>query len=153
MTAPWQAEIHEILDGAQDMTVATLREDGYPQATTVSFVHQGLVIYFGCGRDSQKAHNIHRHPKISATVNLPYSSWNEIRGLSLAGRAHIVTDPEEEKRVLDAMLERFPQIRDFAEAGESEDMCLMRIDPEIISVLDYRKGFGHSELFRVHTDL
>lgn len=37
------------------MTIATIRDDGYPQATVVGFVHDGLTIYFGSDRNSQKA--------------------------------------------------------------------------------------------------
>ena len=51
-------EITSILDGANDMTIATIREDGYPQATTVSYVNDGLAIFFGCAAQSQKAKNI-----------------------------------------------------------------------------------------------
>jgi hypothetical protein len=31
-------EILSVLKGATDMTIATIRPDGYPQATTVSYV-------------------------------------------------------------------------------------------------------------------
>ena len=37
-------EIVSILSDANDMTIATVREDGYPQATTVSYVNDGLTI-------------------------------------------------------------------------------------------------------------
>jgi hypothetical protein len=46
-----------IFDGANHMTIATVRDDGHPQATTVSYVHYGLTIYFDCGVSSQKASN------------------------------------------------------------------------------------------------
>jgi general stress protein 26 len=88
-----EQEIISILDDANDMTIATVREDGYPQATTVSYVNDGLAIYFGCAAESQKAKNIARSAKVSLTVNLPYASWNEIRGLSIGGKAEAVTDP------------------------------------------------------------
>jgi len=87
-------EIISILDDANDMTIATVREDGYPQATTVSYVNDGLKIYFGCAAESQKAKNLARNSKVSLTVNLPYASWAEIRGLSLGGRAELVTISE-----------------------------------------------------------
>jgi nitroimidazol reductase NimA-like FMN-containing flavoprotein (pyridoxamine 5'-phosphate oxidase superfamily) len=48
-------EIISILDHANDITIATVREDGYSQATTVSYVNDGLMIYFGCAANSQKA--------------------------------------------------------------------------------------------------
>jgi len=80
-------EIVSILNGANDMTIATLRSDGYPQATTVSYANDGLTVYFGTAGASQKAQNIARNDKISLTVNLPYTNWGQIRGLSVAGRA------------------------------------------------------------------
>ncbi len=45
-------EIVSILDSANDMTIATVRDDGYPQATTVSHVNHGFTIYFGCAGSS-----------------------------------------------------------------------------------------------------
>lgn len=150
MTPDQQSDILEILDGTLDMTIATVREDGYPQATTVSFVHDGLTIYFVCGCDSQKARNIERSGMVSLTVNLPYETWTEIRGLSLGGHAEFVQDEAEIGRVNEAMLARFPQIGDIEiPEGEMEQMRIVRITPEVISLLDYRVEFGHTEAIRV----
>ena len=85
---------------------------------------------------------------MSLTVNLPYSSWDEIRGVSIGGRADRVTDPREMDRVGELMLQKFPQIAQYASTA-MQDTIVFRITPEIISVLDYRKGFGHTELLRV----
>ena len=41
------------------------------------------------------------------------------------------------------MFRKFPQIARYAPT-EMEQLVLFRITPEIISVLDYRKGFGHT---------
>jgi general stress protein 26 len=141
-------EIVSILDGANDMTIATIRQDGYPQATTVSYVNDGLAIYFGCAAQSQKAKNIARNAKISLTINLPYASWNDIRGLSMGGKAEPITDPAQIDAVARLMCEKFPQISPYAPA-EVEGIELFRITPEFVSVLDYRKGFGHSDLVKV----
>lgn len=149
MTPEQKTEILAILDDAHDITVATVREDGYPQATIVSFVHDGLSIYFGCDPNSQKARNIERSDKISLTVSLPYTDWAEIRGLSLGGRAHIVTDEAEIQRVSGLMIARFPQINEYAAGAERQQVDIVRVDPEVISLLDYRKGFGHTEEIRV----
>ena len=86
-----------------------------------------------------------RSDKVSLTVNLPYSSWEEIRGVSMGGRAVRVTDPKEIDRVGQLMLRKFPQIPQYASTG-LQGMVLFRITREIISVLDYRKGFGHTEV-------
>lgn len=142
-----RAEIIEILDGAQYLTLATVRTDGYPQATTLSFVHDGLKIYFGCDLESQKVQNIRYRDKVSLTANLPYTSWTGIRGLSLAGRAHVVARQAEIRRVFETMASQFPQLDEYiTEDSSPPQMGIVRIDPEVISLLDYRKGFGHKEL-------
>jgi len=46
------------------------------------------------------------------------------------------------------MVEKFPQIARYAPSG-MQGVILFRIKPEIISVLDYRKGFGHTDLVRL----
>ena len=143
-------EILSILDDASDMTIATVREDGYPQATTVSYVNNGLNIYFGCAANSQKAKNIARDSKVSLTVNLPYTSWNDIRGLSIGGRAERITNPQEVAQASQLMFEKFPQIARYAPA-ELEDIVLFRVTPEVISVLDYRKAFGHIDLVKLRS--
>jgi len=141
-------EILSVLKGVSDMTIATMRPDGYPQATTVSYVSEGLTMYFGCQAESQKAQNIAYNNKVSLTVTLPYFNWEEIRGLSMGGRANPVTDPNEITRVSELMLRKFPQILEYALAGK-KGVFLVRIIPEVISVLDYRKGFGHTDLVRL----
>ena len=140
-------EILSVLKAATDMTIATIRPDGYPQATTVSFVSDGLTTYFGCAAESQKAQNIAHNDKVSLTVTLPYFNWEEIRGLSMGGRASPVTDPAEISRVSELMLRKFPQILRYALAGK-KGVYLVRITAEVISVLDYRKGFGHTDLVK-----
>ena len=145
-----EQEIISILDDANDMTIATVRENGYPQATTVSYVNDDLKIYFGCAANSQKAKNLARNDKVSVTVNLPYASWNDIRGLSFGGRAERLTDPQEAEQAGQLMFEKFPQIARYAPA-ELEDIVLFRVTPEVISVLDYRKGFGHSDLIKLRS--
>lgn len=141
-------EIVSILDDANDLTIATVREDGYPQATTVSYVNDGLTVYFGCAAKSQKAQNIARCAKVSLAVNLPYASWKEIRGLSIGGKGELVTDPEDIDQVTQLMFQKFPQIAGYAPT-ELDEIVLFRVTPEIISVLDYRKGFGHTDLVKV----
>jgi pyridoxine/pyridoxamine 5'-phosphate oxidase len=139
-------EIVSILMAAQDMTIATVREDGYPQATTVSYASDDLIVYFGTGHESQKARNIAHSDKVSLTVNLPYANWGEIRGLSLGGRAERLVDEADMERAGRYLLQKFPQgIAEYASGG-LQGIAFFRVLPEVISVLDYRKGFGHTDL-------
>src|SRR5215207_9357451 len=139
-------EILSILDRANDMTIATVRQDGYPQATTVSFANDGLEIYFGCSEESQKAGNISRNSKVSLTINLPYANWGEIRGISAGGHADRLTDPQEIERAGQLLLQKFPQgIAEYA-SGALMGVAFFKVVPKVISILDYRKGFGHTDL-------
>ncbi len=145
MLSPAQREqAVAILDAADDLTIATVREDGYPQATTVSFVNDGLAIYFGTWSQSQKTKNITRCDKVSLTVNVPYEAWSEIRGVSIGGRARRVDAAEELTKISKLMFAKFPQLLEFVKPGDAE-MVIFRVDAEVVSILDYTKGFGHTE--------
>lgn len=67
--------------------------------------------------------------------------------MSIGATATRVTDPAEQERVSELMFRKFPQIAQYVPAeAEFESLVLFRIEPKIISLLDYRKGFGHTEL-------
>jgi len=149
MDAKLRATIIDILARANDLTIATQREDGFPQATTVSYASDGLTIYFGCDENSQKAKNIARNKKVSVTVNLPYSNWDEIKGLSMAATAERVTDSKEIAKMDKLMRAKFPQVASYAPPEGAMGMALFRVTPRVISVLDYTKSFGHTDLVKV----
>lgn len=136
----------EVLNDTKDITIATKRPDGFPQATVVSFVHDGETIYFGCGASSQKAQNIAHDNRVSVTATPPYDDWAHIRGLSMGARAFPVTDDKEASRVGALMMQRFPEAESFEAMTTDFDMRFYRVEPEVISILDYEKGFGHTEL-------
>lgn len=139
----------QVIDGATDLTLATVREDGYPQATTVSFAHDGLDLYVGIGKDSQKAHNIRKNNKVSLTINLPYTDWREIKGVSMSALAEIIEDQAGVDAASAILLKRFPQVAEWAATEMANNMAIIRIKPQLVSVLDYTKGFGHTELVSV----
>jgi uncharacterized protein YhbP (UPF0306 family) len=142
-------EILAILSGGNDMTLATVRPDGYPQATTVSYANNGLTLYFGCSGDSQKARNLAGNDKVSLTINLPYANWGEIRGVSMGGRAVRIRSRLEAEQAGKLLLQKFPEgVAEYASDG-LEGVAVFRVTPEVISVLDYRKGLGHIDLVSI----
>jgi nitroimidazol reductase NimA-like FMN-containing flavoprotein (pyridoxamine 5'-phosphate oxidase superfamily) len=149
ITPAQRKQIVSIIDDIDDMTIATVREDGFPQATTVSYVNDGLTIYFGTGAHAQKARNLARSDKVSLTINRPYKSWDEIEGVSVGGRAVKVSDQQEQQKVGALMFKKFPQIAKYADSPPDTELAIYRVDPIVISLLDYRKGFGHTELAEV----
>jgi len=143
-----QEQIVDIMSRCNDMTVATVRPDGAPQATVVSFVHDGLTMYFACGAQSQKAGNIAHEPRVSVTMTPPYDSWTGIEGLSMAATATEVTGAAEIETFRRLMLARFPAIAEMEEP-DIGPVRIFRLRPKFVSVLDYGKGFGHTDLVAV----
>lgn len=147
MSHAQQQEIASILRDGKDLTVATLRADGAPQATVVSYASDGLLIYFGCGANSQKAVNLAVDDRVSMTITLPYVDWSQIRGLSLFGQARRLEDAEELAHAGELFFAKFPEVAQYVSGDDPPIM--FQVTPQVVSVLDYGKGFGHTELVRV----
>lgn len=142
-----EAMILKLLDQHRIMTVATLRSDGWPQATTVGYANEGLTLYFLCGLESQKAANLARDNRLSLTIDHDTPQVMEITGLSMAARAEAVTDPAEAEKALMLLASRYPEQKDLnLPMPKPSDVRIFRVTPEVISVLDYSKGFGHTDL-------
>ena len=140
-------KIQALLDEHRIMTVATLRPDGWPQATTVGYVNEGLTLYFLCGLDSQKARNLALDNRISVTIDHDTADLMAIRGLSMAARAHVVVDRAEAEKVLRLLPLKYPDAPPLPLKMPSPDeVRLFRLEPVVISVLDYSLGFGHTDL-------
>jgi hypothetical protein len=141
-------KILELLDTHRTMTVATLRPDGWPQATMVGYVNEGLVLYFLCGLDSQKAANLARDDRVSITIGEDTDDILQITGLSMAAHATPVLDREEAGRILALLPSRYPEqaVPLPMPMPTAEQVRIMRVDPTVISVLDYTQGFGHADL-------
>ncbi|MGH6827030.1 pyridoxamine 5'-phosphate oxidase family protein [Methyloceanibacter sp.] len=148
MTPQDKETILRLLAQHRIMTVATVRADGWPQATTVGYASEGLALYFLCGRQSQKAANIAADDRISLTIDHDTRDPMGIEGLSMAAHAYPIDDPAEEARVIELMVAKFPEYRSLPQPDLAGIQPFMVV-PEVISVLDYRKGFGHSDLVTV----
>lgn len=140
-------KIISLLDQHRIMTIATLRPDGWPQATTVGYVNEDLTLYFLCGLDSQKAANITRDDRVSLTIDDDTSQVMEITGLSMAAHAQPVLDRAEAEKVLRMLPQRYPeQVNLPGPMPTADQVRIFRVTPTVISVLDYTKGFGHTDL-------
>lgn len=137
-------QIIAIIDDMQDMTIATVREDKFPQATRVSYVNDGFTIFFATDKNSQKAKNIEKNNRVSMTIDRHYKHWDDIESLSIGAIANLATEKKEIEKISDLLFKKFPKITHYAPNG-LEDIAFYRLEPKVISLLDYSKGFGHNE--------
>jgi nitroimidazol reductase NimA-like FMN-containing flavoprotein (pyridoxamine 5'-phosphate oxidase superfamily) len=149
MDASIERKIVDLLNGHRIMTIATLRPDGWPQATTVGYVNEGLTLWFLCGLGSQKAKNLAKDDRVSITVDHDTPDIMAITGLSMAARAHRVNDLTEAQKVLAQLPLKYADANPGSvpmAMPKPDEVALFRVVPALISVLDYTKGFGHTDL-------
>jgi nitroimidazol reductase NimA-like FMN-containing flavoprotein (pyridoxamine 5'-phosphate oxidase superfamily) len=149
MDESMKQKILALLNDHRIMTIATLRPDGWPQATTVGYVNDGLTLWFLCGLESQKAKNLARDDRVSITIDHDTPDIMSITGLSMAARAHRVSDRVEAEKVLRMLPLKYPDAPTATaqlKMPTPEDVALFRVVPEVVSVLDYTKGFAHTDL-------
>ncbi len=140
-------KIQKLLDQHRTMRIATLRPDGWPQVTTVGYANEGFAIYFLCGPDSQKAANLARDSRVSLAIDDDTPQVMEITGLSMAARADVVTDAAEAEKALGLLMARYPEQKSVpGPMPTPDDVRIFRLTPMVISLLDYSKGFGHTDL-------
>ncbi len=148
MTPSSKHFILEQLKIHRNMSLATVRPDGYPQATTVAYANDGLTIYFACERNSQKARNLRRSPKVSLTINRDWAAWKKITGLSMGGNAKILERATDTARAYAVLSRKFKAMKGLS-AEDLASMAFVRVQPKVVSMLDYRRGFGWTKLVRV----
>jgi nitroimidazol reductase NimA-like FMN-containing flavoprotein (pyridoxamine 5'-phosphate oxidase superfamily) len=151
--------ILRLLNEHRVMTIATNRPDGWPQATMVDYVNDAFLLYCFVAGNTQKYANILRDPRVSIAIGSDTAQPLDIKGLSLAGTASVVADGGEIEHVMQLRSRRFPELEGSPAMALHEDppqhgtrppasagVVLLRIVPEIVCVLDYSNGFGHSDL-------
>ena len=129
------------------MVLATVRPDGFPQATKVGYANEGLDLYISCDKTSQKVKNLRKCDKVSATIDRDTNNWDKIKGLSLGGHAEVLRGKREREHAYAVLLKKFPEMESFP--ADEPAIAFVRVRPIVISILDYTQGFGHTELVKV----
>lgn len=149
MDAAVHAQILEILQSHGTLALATLRADGWPQATTVAYANSGLVLYVATGADAQKVRNIRHSQKVSLTIDSGYADWSALRGLSMAALAHVLESASERQQAARMLNRKFPDLAEFSDPEHDRGWAFLRLEPKVVSLIDYTKGFGHTVLVRL----
>ena len=140
----------DILDAHRIMTIATVRPDGWPQATIVGYANEGLALYFLIYRNSQKFSNISADKRIAITVGHEPSSLREIKAVYAGCAVRELTSSAQRSHAWDLLAARHPNLTDLAPPQQS-DVATMVAECRFLSVLDYSKGIGHAEEIVIET--
>lgn len=141
-----EQEIADFLSGAHSLQVATLDKEGAPHLTTVWFaMHDGAILFETYGK-SQKILNLRRDPRVAVLAE-DGKSYDELRGVSIQGRADIVeTGPELTELMGVLIAHHFPELSPEQHADMAGRMARKRIvvvvRPEKVMSWDHRKLGG-----------
>lgn len=135
----------EVLDRERLMTLACNRPDGWPQATTVGYLNEGLNLYFIVARTSQKFANLQADPRACVAIRCESGAQGNGVGVSLAGRVAEVVEPETIERINRLVAERYPQLRVYCPSGSS--VAVLRFRPHIVSAVGVVEGRSDAETF------
>jgi len=151
--AELKALVLRILAENRTMTIATLRPDGWPQATIVGYVHDDLTLYFTVSRYSQKLENIRRDPRTSIAIGQHPADSPGVRGLSMAARVEEVAQFPEIERLNALIHARYPGVAVFA--PRDSNSAVLRARPHLLSLVDDARGLAKPLLLEVsaHTGL
>ena len=100
--------------------LATVSKRQTPQLTPVGFAADEHRVYMNIKHDSKKARNIRVNPRVSFVVD-DFPSWEVIRGVSIRGRAKLVSGGELHETGKTLIYEKYPRYE--AEYGVGEDGC------------------------------
>jgi nitroimidazol reductase NimA-like FMN-containing flavoprotein (pyridoxamine 5'-phosphate oxidase superfamily) len=134
-----------ILNANRIMTIATVRPDGWPQATIVGFANEGFRLYFLIYRTSQKFDNIARQPRVAITVAHEPEEMSDAKAVYAGCSARELMEGAERRHAWDVLASRHPNLAHLAPPEDSE-VATMAADCQHVSVVDYTKGVGHTEI-------
>lgn len=141
------AAILDLLDSQREMTLAVIGPDGWPRATTVSYLNAGLNLYFITGRDSGKLAAITRDPRVGVAIRRHMGDHGDAVGLSITGRAAEIFDPLEIENINQALWRRYPELHLFC--PQQDAVAIVKVRPVTIATIAVVEGRSHTHAFAI----
>jgi PPOX class probable F420-dependent enzyme len=138
-----EAEVAELLEGRNHMSVATIGPSGQPHLVAMWYGFLGGSMGLWTYGRSQKVTNLRRDPRITCLVEAG-SAYNELRGVELVGTARIVDDRDAVLNLGLSVYERYT-----GEVTESARDLVARMGAKRVAVLidaDHSVSWDHRKL-------
>jgi PPOX class probable F420-dependent enzyme len=140
-----EAEIADFLAPPRNLQVATINRDGTPHLVTMYYAVIDDRVAFWTYRKSQKVLNLQRDPRITVLVE-DGTSYGELRGVSIAGRANLSEDREAVMDIGKRIFVRyFGDLNEATMAGveaSGAKRIAITVEPERVVSWDHRKLGG-----------
>ena len=139
-------EIRAFLEESRDLQVASLNADGTPHLVTMWYAVMDDGVAFWTYAKSQKIVNLRRDPRIAVLVATG-DKYEELKGVSINGRAELVEDRDEVIRYGEAVYERYwgpldnDAVREGVRAMGAKRVVVV-VKPEKVTTWDHSKLGG-----------
>jgi PPOX class probable F420-dependent enzyme len=137
-------EVDDFLTASMKVQVATVNPDGSPHLTTLFYVlHEGKIAFWTYA-SSQKIKNLERDDRITCLVE-DGTDYFELRGVSVTGRAELVTDEDRIRAIGSAVASRMVDGADLGDLGRDAVERQVRkrfavlVQPTKVASWDHRK--------------
>jgi PPOX class probable F420-dependent enzyme len=137
-------EVAAFIEQSRTVTMATNGPSGHPHLVAMWYGVIDGKIYFETKMKSQKVQNLLRDPKIACMVEAGLT-YDQLRGVSIEGTAHIIDDTEDPEYWAAAVsvFERYngPYSEEMKPVVEMmmNKRVIVRVDPERVRSWDHRK--------------
>ena len=140
-----------------EISLATVRADGWPQANVVDIWNLGLMLYFQSYAAASKVQNMERDCRVSLTLTPPFGDFGKMQALTMAAHAEKVTEKTEVGDLYHLFWERIPHMEQFAEyegdtAYPAPGVAIYRLRPVMGCVIDFTQGYGHWDYVQFRKD-
>jgi len=124
--------IQEFLAGKDVVVLGTIDSDGAPLLTPMWFVHDATAIVMVTIAGTRKARNLLRDPRVAVVAES--DTRVDIRRVTFAGRAEVVPDSAEQRRLADRLLAKYAPYVEQKWAGRRmpTDRVMFRIVPRSV---------------------
>ncbi|MGE3621918.1 MAG: pyridoxamine 5'-phosphate oxidase family protein [Acidimicrobiia bacterium] len=99
-------EVLAFLEESRTINIATVGPDGSLHVVAMWYVVDRGQVVFWTDAKSQKVRNLQRDPRLTGLVEAG-ETYGELRGVELVGRVELVDDPDEVRRIGEAVSVRY----------------------------------------------
>ncbi len=144
-----KTRIRQFLAAHTTLTLATLAEDGRPQAAPLFFAElEDLSLIFISEPRVRHSQNVARDNRVAASIYADGQEWQSIRGVQLEGTCILLAD-EAAAEARAVYLAKYPFIAENKLLlGMLERVSFYKIIPIWIRLIDNSQGFGYKEEVR-----
>jgi uncharacterized protein YhbP (UPF0306 family) len=143
------------LESHHVMSLATVGAHG-PHAANVFYVRDGFALMWVSHPASRHSTELEADPRVAATIAPDYKDFPDVRGVQIAGRARRLTDAGESVHARTLLEERYPFLKKLTLLPQAlleafARVAFYRLEPQVITLIDNTRGFGHKDLLEFKT--